>query len=213
MDHIEELQDQLRAQAAYMALSRPCFVAAFILLPLAALGYVPWSWFFLSMFAVPFLVILGANACCSYSASKRLLFCILAVGWCGLIWRWMGAPFSWMTNDEVLRASAPILAFGLGSILTTYRWYGGSRGWGVWRVFYSSWPSFLGIVLTCGAIALTARYSDWWHLAVTIVGGLHVSLFGMNIFRSWSQAALLLGPGALLFSYCILQGHTVVLTF
>src|SRR5689334_14656538 len=56
MDHAEELDDWLRARAAYLALSRPCFVAAFILLPLAALGYVPWSWFFLSMFALPFLV-------------------------------------------------------------------------------------------------------------------------------------------------------------
>jgi len=94
-----------------------------------------------------------------------------------------------------LAIGAPIVVFGFGSVLLSYYHYAAQRGWPAGRIFSSSnSPIVLGLVLIGFSLFITIGHLGGLYLASTAVGGLIFSFVFMNIFRMWSQTALILGP-------------------
>jgi hypothetical protein len=94
-----------------------------------------------------------------------------------------------------LAIGAPIVVFGFGSVLLSYYHYAVQRGWPAGRIFSSSNSCMvLAPVLIGFSLFITIWHMGWPYLASTVVGGLVFSFVFVNIFRMWSQTALILGP-------------------
>jgi hypothetical protein len=207
MARLNEIIDELARRIVEKAI--PLYLlSSFLILTLAIIGYSHWALSLSTIFLWPIFCawVIGIV---SDDLPRRMQLGLLAltIGCVAAISLLLGTSFIAASGGDVLRSAAPVAAFVLGSILTSYRSYAAKRGWEIRREFNSSLPWLIGVPLTFGSLVLAAYYLSWPHLAVTAVGGVGVSHLAMNIFRSWSQLAILLGPAVLLLSYFALHFH------
>jgi len=101
---------------------------------------------------------------------------------------------------------APIVVFGFGSVLLSYYHYAVQRGWPTGRLFGSSnTPMAIALVLIGFALFITIWHLGWLYLASTVIGGLIFSYVFINVFRMWSQTALIFGPVAAVVSIFVIR--------
>jgi len=112
-----------------------------------------------------------------------------------------------MLRLDAVMIAAPIVVFGFGSVLLSYKHYADRRGWATGRIFNSSeWPTILAIVLIGFSLFITIWHLGWLYIGTTALGGLAFSFLFMQIFRMWSQTALILGPLAAVASIFAMRG-------
>jgi hypothetical protein len=108
---------------------------------------------------------------------------------------------------DAVMIAAPIVVFGFGSVLLSYKHYANFRGWATGRIFSSSdWPTIIAIVLVGFSLFITISHLGWLYIGATVFGGLVFSFLFMEIFRMWSQTALVFGPMAAVASIFVMRG-------